>query len=342
MGVDRATVQFLLNAERVGVSLERVLTIGRQQFYITPEDLHGLLVRNQRPCSMEDTRKLWNQEKGYCEPFLSFIGAGEVSSMDISSYENATILHDLNQPLPAQWDEQFTLVMDCGSLEHVFQYPTAMANCMRAVKTGGHLLIVTPANNQMGHGFYQFSPELLFRSLSPANGFQMTRMLIYEQPFTGTWYQVADPARIRTRVELVNRKPAYLIACAQRTSVVPILPARRSKATMPRRGRRASTAARVPTAGSRGFPAGLQICTVSSGRFVRVITVWHPRRLSPNSGAATKFKMEFQCHCPTQPLRQAKINRFFTTRSRIALLLGSASGFSMRSLTRSGMDCWRG
>ncbi len=222
MGVDRATVQFLLNAERVGVSLERVLTIGRQQFYITPEDLHGLLVRNQRPCSMENTRKLWNQEKGYCEPFLSFIAAGEVLSMDISSYENATILHDLNQPLPAQWDEQFTLVMDCGSLEHVFQYPTAMANCMRAVKTGGHLLIVTPANNQMGHGFYQFSPELLFRSLSPANGFQMTRMLIYEQPFTGTWYQVADPARIRTRVELVNRKPAYLIACAQRTSVVPI------------------------------------------------------------------------------------------------------------------------
>jgi hypothetical protein len=30
---------------------------------------------------------------------------------------------------------------------------------------------VTPANNQMGHGFYQFSPELFFRVFSQENGY---------------------------------------------------------------------------------------------------------------------------------------------------------------------------
>jgi hypothetical protein len=222
MGIDLGTIQFLLNAKRMGVSLDRVLTIGRQHFYVSPEQLHDILNRNNRPCSFDEARRLWNEEKGYCEPFLKFAGAGDISSMDVSPYENATILHDMNQPLPSEWNEKFTLVFDGGSLEHVFQYPTALSNCMRAVQAGGHLLTITPANNLMGHGFYQFSPELFYRVLSPENGFEMTRLLVYELPFNGTWYQVADPARVHGRVELTNRKHAYLIACAQRKKVVPI------------------------------------------------------------------------------------------------------------------------
>jgi 2-polyprenyl-3-methyl-5-hydroxy-6-metoxy-1,4-benzoquinol methylase len=57
-------------------------------------------------------------------------------------------------------------VFDGGTLEHIFDYPTAIKNCMKMVKPGGHLLLTTPANNWFGHGFYQFSPELFYSFVS--------------------------------------------------------------------------------------------------------------------------------------------------------------------------------
>ena len=51
---------------------------------------------------------------------------------------------------------------------------------MKMVKTGGHLMLFTPANNYFGHGFYQFSPELFYRVLSKENGFEVRRMVVLE------------------------------------------------------------------------------------------------------------------------------------------------------------------
>ena len=58
-------------------------------------------------------------------------------------------------------------MIDSGSLEHVFNISQALRNCLEMVESGGHFISIGPANNAMGHGFYQFSPELYFRILSP-------------------------------------------------------------------------------------------------------------------------------------------------------------------------------
>src|SRR5438477_418150 len=79
--------------------------------------------------------------------------------------------HDMNEPIPDKFKETYTAVLDGGSLEHVFNFPVAIKNCMEMVKVGGHYLAITPANNFFGHGFYQFSPELYFTVLSKENGF---------------------------------------------------------------------------------------------------------------------------------------------------------------------------
>lgn len=100
------------------------------------------------------------------EPLARALGAGNVSSCDFSGYEKATLIHDLNVPIGPEWHERFDMVIDGGTLEHVFNFPVAIANCMNLVKTGGHLLLFSPSNNMCGHGFYQFSPELFFRVLA--------------------------------------------------------------------------------------------------------------------------------------------------------------------------------
>jgi SAM-dependent methyltransferase len=143
--------------------------------------------------------------------------------MDVSAYEKATIIQDLNQPWPDSLRERFSLVIDAGTLEHVFNFPVAIRSIMEAIAPGGHFLCITPANNQMGHGFYQFSPELYFRVFAAENGFAIEKVIVYEQPWKGIWYEVANPSEIRSRVELVNTRPVYMIVYARKIASVDVL-----------------------------------------------------------------------------------------------------------------------
>lgn len=222
MGFDSATIQVLLTAREAGVSFSRVLTIGRQWLYVTQEEMCAVLARHRIFLSVKQAKEIFTEQKGYCEPLLKLLGADQIDAIDASSYEGASILHDMNQPLPNAYRGEFSVVIDGGSLEHVFDFPRALKNCMEAVATGGHFVGITPANNLMGHGFYQFSPELFFRVFTSANGFQIVNVMLYEYPWKGVWYEVADPEQVRRRVELTNRRPAYLIVWAKKTASVPI------------------------------------------------------------------------------------------------------------------------
>ena len=94
---------------------------------------------------------------------------------------------------------------------------------MSAVEMGGHLVIVTTrCNNHVGHGFYQFSPELFFRTLSPENGFEMRAVLVRARHRWGRWRQVLDPVEAGQRVEMTNAWPTLIYAVARRVSDQPI------------------------------------------------------------------------------------------------------------------------
>jgi hypothetical protein len=113
-------------------------------------------------------------------------------------------------------------VLDGGTLEHVFDFPTAIRNCMKMVALGGHLLCRTPANNYLGHGFYQFSPELFFRIFSEDNGFRFVTEAVVEVGPFASWYEMLDPKRGGHWAELVNARPTYLFVFAEQTEVAQI------------------------------------------------------------------------------------------------------------------------
>ena len=221
MGLDDKGTQFLLAARRLGVSFERTVTIGRQQLYVTPPLLRRRLGAFGIATTAEDTRRLFNED-GFAEPLLRLLGARQTVSIDASAYEGASRILDLNQPLPPDLEGAFTAVVDAGSLEHVFDVPTAMRNCMRMVAPDGYFLAITPANNMMGHGFYQFSPELFYRVFSRANGFTVERMLVTSTSSTH-WFEVADPKAIGARVQLRGFRPTYLCVAARRVEMRSVL-----------------------------------------------------------------------------------------------------------------------
>ena len=96
---------------------------------------------------------------------------------------------------------------------------------MEALKINGHFIAMTPVNNQMGHGFYQFSPELFYRIFSQENGFQILKMIICAQTDGNEsvkWYEVIDPEIVKERVMIVNNFPTSIMFIAKKTHDAPI------------------------------------------------------------------------------------------------------------------------
>ena len=151
MGLDINSVQFLLAAQKQGVRFDHTLMLGRHSMNVFPRTLKAVMERNGF------SSEKFQVPSAYAEPFFETLGATRVDSLDNSDFEGAKLVHDLNQPLPADWKERFDVVYDGGTLEHVFNFPTALRNAMELLKPGGRLFIQTCANNLCGHGFYPVS-----------------------------------------------------------------------------------------------------------------------------------------------------------------------------------------
>jgi len=221
MGIDIETARFLLARRRDKVSFERCATLGRQHCFVSNSETRSLL--REFGLSPYGFPKLFpSVYPGYTEPFWGMLGAKNLATIDASDFEGATHVHDMNQPIPTEWKEGFDVVCDVGTLEHVFNFPTAIRNCMEMVKHGGAFFAQTPANNYLGHGFYQFSPELFFRVLSPQNGFKVEHCVAVEQGPRRRWFSVSDPELARARVTLINTFPVILFVWAKRVEIKPL------------------------------------------------------------------------------------------------------------------------
>lgn len=209
----------LWGAKQRGVSFDRLLTLGHQNLCLHKKEVN-FLRREYRAAYRSHETPLdgyrWGQ---YADDFLrEFLGASSITVIDASPYEGADMIHDMNTPVPEAWRGRYDAVIDGGSLEHIFNVPVALANLAKVLKVGGPIFITSPANNLMGHGFYQFSPELMFRVFSEANGFSLQRVLILEARYPSVElsknhkvYEVIDPEEVCGRVGLVSKKPVMMM-----------------------------------------------------------------------------------------------------------------------------------
>ena len=223
MGLDNTAAQVLSGARAIGADFKSTMMVGRQWLLANPTlvdeiaRVHGVQAPPRDPADR------------FAEPFFRMLGARNIDSIDYSDYESASIVHDLNQPLPPELRAQYDVVFDGGTLEHVFNFPTALKSCLEMVRVGGLFVQVSNANNFMGHGFWQISPELMYRSLSEANGFEVVTVMLRELREATPHGRLHAPFRLAKdtnklgwRVELVNRRPTYIITIARRVSDVPI------------------------------------------------------------------------------------------------------------------------
>ena len=213
LGLNASGLGLMALARASGADFSRVITIGRQQLSIGMGELEAFFRQRGRD---DIASRIANEASdGYCESVLrSAFDAKTVHSLDASGYENASIVHDMNTPIGVH--DPYSVILDLGTLEHVFNVPVALDNIAALCAPGGTIMHALPSNNCCGHGFYQFSPELFFQVYSEARGFSGTRVFAVPMGSQDVWYEVKPPHTLKSRVNITSRDELYLLVMTRK------------------------------------------------------------------------------------------------------------------------------
>lgn len=177
MGIDWAGARMLIDAAGVERPTGETLMLGRQEVFIAPR-LRDRMTKiiTESPCGKVPAARAF---EGYGEDLLEAIGLAGIRSMDATAYEGCDYIHDLNTPTPKDWDNRFGLIFDGGTIEHVFNAPQAFLNVHNMLKPGGVFLGMSPGDGWFGHGFWQFSPEIVYSYFKRSLGYEVLSCLEY-------------------------------------------------------------------------------------------------------------------------------------------------------------------
>ena len=152
---------------------------------------------------------LKNAGDHFCETFFRKIGFDKIDSMDVSDFEDASIVQDLAAELPHELTGRFDVVYDGGTCEHVFDLPTAYRNIHKMLKPGGVLIGHSPCNNWINHGFYQITPEMVYGFWEKTLGYEVLQCAL--QPmlpmFANRVVTTSNPNRTGVRPRLQGKLP---------------------------------------------------------------------------------------------------------------------------------------
>jgi hypothetical protein len=217
MGLERFAAEMILGLAANGETIGPVGMLGRQHLNLHDTEW-ARAIQARLKIKMDDI--VTDADDIFAESFFERVGAASVDSLDFSPYQGANLIHDMNDPLPDSLKGRFQLLHDGGTMEHVFHIPHYLANCMKLLQVGGFYVGVVPADQWMGHGFYQFSPELLFRVFSEANGFRLRAHGFGVRGRKSRVYAMPDDRHWKGRMEPLFEDQTLLLIVAQKMADV--------------------------------------------------------------------------------------------------------------------------
>lgn len=163
MGIDYALFDRLVDLSTRFRPEGRVLMLGRQGFDMPQKPrAQARYRRSLATHGVTGDVDALVQEDGFAETLFRKLGLGDAEAMDFSDYEGATIVHDLNTLPDESLEGEFDLILDGGTLEHVFHLPNAFEGIFRMLKPGGRFVSMSCYNGWPTHGMYQFTAELFW------------------------------------------------------------------------------------------------------------------------------------------------------------------------------------
>ena len=187
MGLSRATICFLIEEAQRRPFEGTLLTLGVQNVFLTRqafEDTARRMGAELQPVPDDLAQKPLVAGTVTSEHVFRRLGFDRVVTTDYDTFEGCDFTVDLNAPeVPEAHREAYDMVLDAGTLEHVFHLPNALANVSAFTRPGGRVVHLSPSSNHIDHGFYMFSPTL-FQDYYTANGFDLPRLDLFRYAST--------------------------------------------------------------------------------------------------------------------------------------------------------------
>jgi hypothetical protein len=175
MGITAAELDAILVSRKYVTKKDKMLTLGRQMLYMPHVPIvQSIEKKHNFVFGFPAAQAYWS------EILFHKLGFGTIDSMDKSRQEGASIIHDLNKPVPEALKGKYSYIYDGGTTEHVFNIPQVCANIMDMLEVGGIYVASIPNNNMSGHGFYQFSPDFFLSAYAPKYGAEVLELYITE------------------------------------------------------------------------------------------------------------------------------------------------------------------
>lgn len=166
---------------------ESLLCLGNQTVAFFEEDIKDLRLssfhkKNYNSLTADFKSYFQNNsfEKKYVNKlFFKILGFSEIKSIDISGYQKANYIYDLNKNNPpSKLKNKFDCILDGSTIEHIFNTFSVLKNINYFLKKNGYIIHITGINNMPIDGFYQFHPNF-FKDFYSANNFQIIKNLYW-------------------------------------------------------------------------------------------------------------------------------------------------------------------
>lgn len=224
MGVSLIPGMFLARNVRHLTDAKRGIIMGRQKLHLQGRKLErfvAALPSVGHVLTVEDVV----QPDGFTETLLTALGYPTIEAMDFTDKESAQHIHDLNYPVPEHLREQFDVVIDGGTTEHIFYIGQAIDNCYQLLKPGGLMLAFIAADGWFGHGFFQTGPDVPWRYWHHARGCEMLEVSVVPRRQPRQIIAIPDPTGQPRGGERFLEGPHMLLyACRKPLDAPPYAP----------------------------------------------------------------------------------------------------------------------
>lgn len=156
----------LLGRQRMAMTYEQVLELFAQEGYSPSEDAQRKVkaaLDEKSEAGKPVPESLYGETDFISDhAFFELLGVGELLAMDVSTYEGADIIHNLNLPVPESLYSEADFIIDGGTFDHLFDLRVAFENVVKLLRPGGRVLQWNAASNFTGDSYLSFGPDFFY------------------------------------------------------------------------------------------------------------------------------------------------------------------------------------
>ena len=164
MGIHPQTAALMLKEHHYRPISGDLLTIGRQSVLLTQKAAERLIkaegVALRPECKIEiDHSTVWGVPDTVNDrSFFSMFSDATLRALDVSDYEGADIVHDLNKPLPEKLNGIADFIFNGSVLDDLFDPALALRSLTAMLRPGGRIMQME-SGSQHGGAFLAYSAE---------------------------------------------------------------------------------------------------------------------------------------------------------------------------------------